>query len=168
MRIQNHAKIILSQNVHEYAPLFAEIGDAYFDNEMYAEAGQIYEILGADTEVIMAAPRLHIPPAHVISHYFRRAVFTSSCKQQHVDVWSEISKSRQKYTSTVSSPFLFDWMGQLLIDEIVVIAADSTHNEAKMKLAEIYEILGEPRKALDLVMQGKDPTPLFFSRKPQL
>lgn len=52
--MQNHAKIILSQNVHEYAPLFAEIGDAYFDNEMYAEAGQIYEILGGDTEVFTA------------------------------------------------------------------------------------------------------------------
>ena len=59
-------------------------------------------------------------------------------------------------------------MAQLLIDENIVISADSTHNEAKMKLAEIYEILGEPRKALDLVMQGKDPTPLFSSRRPQL
>ena len=27
--------------------------------------------------------------------------------------------------------------------------ADPTHNEARMKLAEIYEILNEPRKALD-------------------
>lgn len=35
-----------------------------------------------------------------------------------------------------------------------VITADPTHNEAKMKLAEIYEILNEPRKALDLVLQG--------------
>ena len=103
MRIQNHAKIILSQNVHEYAPLFAEIGDAYFDNEMYAEAGQIYEILGADTEVMMAAPRLHKPP-DVPCDDLRRAVFTSSCKQQHVDVWLEISKNRQKCTSTVSFP----------------------------------------------------------------
>ena len=57
-------------------------------------------------------------------------------------------------------------MEQLLIDETIVISADSTHNEAKMKLAEIYEILGEPRKALDLVMQGKDPPPLFSSCKP--
>lgn len=29
-----------------------------------------------------------------------------------------------------------------------------------MKLAEIYEILNEPRKALDLVMQGSRPLPL--------
>ena len=35
-----------------------------------------------------------------------------------------------------------------------VIKADPTHNDAKMKLAEIYEIMNEPRKALDLVMQG--------------
>lgn len=35
-----------------------------------------------------------------------------------------------------------------------MINADPTHNEAKMKLAELYEILDEPRKALDLVYQG--------------
>src|SRR3984885_5681939 len=32
--------------------------------------------------------------------------------------------------------------------------ADPTHNEVKMKLAEIYEILNEPRKALELVYEG--------------
>ncbi|GBE87286.1 hypothetical protein SCP_1005340 [Sparassis crispa] len=37
-----------------------------------------------------------------------------------------------------------------------IITADPTHNEAKMKLAEIYEILNEPRKALDLVLQVID------------
>lgn len=36
-----------------------------------------------------------------------------------------------------------------------MVDADPTHNEAKMKLAELYEILDEPRKALDLVYQGK-------------
>ncbi|KIM89674.1 hypothetical protein PILCRDRAFT_812481 [Piloderma croceum F 1598] len=37
-----------------------------------------------------------------------------------------------------------------------VIDADPTHNEAKMKLAELYEIMDEPRKALDLVYQVID------------
>ena len=36
----------------------------------------------------------------------------------------------------------------------VVIRADPTHNDAKMKLAGIYEIMDELRKALDLVLQG--------------
>lgn len=36
----------------------------------------------------------------------------------------------------------------------LVIAADPTHKDAKMKLAEIYEILDQPRKALELVTQG--------------
>ena len=36
----------------------------------------------------------------------------------------------------------------------LVIHADPTNNDAKMKLAEILEILNEPRKALDLVLQG--------------
>lgn len=38
-----------------------------------------------------------------------------------------------------------------------MINADPTHNEAKMKLAELYEIMDEPRKALDLVYQGNEP-----------
>ena len=36
----------------------------------------------------------------------------------------------------------------------LVKSADPSHNEAKMKLAEVYEILNEPRKALELVYEG--------------
>lgn len=36
----------------------------------------------------------------------------------------------------------------------LVRLADPSNNDAKMKLAEIYEIMGEPRKALDLVYEG--------------
>ena len=36
----------------------------------------------------------------------------------------------------------------------LVIEADPAHNDAKMRLAEIYEVLNEPRKALELVYQG--------------
>ena len=46
-----HAKVILSQDVAEYAPLFSEIADAYFEKEMYSEAGHIYESLGGDAGV---------------------------------------------------------------------------------------------------------------------
>ena len=46
-----HAKVILAQDAAEYAPLFAEIADAYFEREMYAEAGHIYEMLGGDAGV---------------------------------------------------------------------------------------------------------------------
>lgn len=35
-----------------------------------------------------------------------------------------------------------------------VIAADPENNDAKRGLAEVYEILGETRKALNLVNQG--------------
>lgn len=43
--------------------------------------------------------------------------------------------------------------------------ADPTNNDAKMKLAEIYEIMGEPRKALDLVYEGNSGIlyPMLFS-----
>jgi len=46
---------------------------------------------------------------------------------------------------------------------MVVRLADPTINEAKMKLAEIYEILNEPRKALDLVYEGSFLVLFFFS-----
>lgn len=37
---------------------------------------------------------------------------------------------------------------------LTVITADPTNHDAKMKLAEIYEIMNEPRKALELVLEG--------------
>lgn len=44
----------------------------------------------------------------------------------------------------------------LYVDRFLVRLADPTNNDAKMKLAEIYEIMGEPRKALDLVYEVID------------
>ena len=48
---QAHANIVLSQGIVDYAPLFVEIADAYFDREMYAQARPIYEMLGQDAGV---------------------------------------------------------------------------------------------------------------------
>jgi general transcription factor 3C polypeptide 3 (transcription factor C subunit 4) len=48
---QAHASIVLSQDVVDYAPLFVEIADAYFDRELYAQARPIYEMLGQDAGV---------------------------------------------------------------------------------------------------------------------
>jgi hypothetical protein len=41
-----------------------------------------------------------------------------------------------------------------LLEFHVVRSADPSLNDTKMKLAEIYEILNEPRKALELVYEG--------------
>ncbi|CCM04149.1 uncharacterized protein FIBRA_06311 [Fibroporia radiculosa] len=111
-----HAKIVLSQDAAEYAPLFGEIADAYFDRELYVEAGHIYEILGGD--------------AGTSSLYV--LMQAAACRRMIGD----IKEAAEVYQH--------------------VIAADATHNEAKMKLAEIYEILNEPRKALELVLQVMD------------
>ncbi|KAI0333808.1 TPR-like protein [Cubamyces sp. BRFM 1775] len=108
-----HAKIVLAQDAAEYAPLFSEIADAYFEREMYAEAGHIYEMLGGD--------------AGTSSMYV--LLQAASCRRMIGD----LKEAAEVYEH--------------------VIQADPGHNEAKMKLAEIYEILNEPRKALDLVMQ---------------
>lgn len=59
-----HADVILSQEIADYAALFTEIADAYFEREMYADAVHIYEMLGADAEVrspfIRAFPLSHL------------------------------------------------------------------------------------------------------------
>lgn len=46
-----HANIVLSQDALDYAALFGEIADAYFELELYSEADPIYETLGADPAV---------------------------------------------------------------------------------------------------------------------
>lgn len=46
-----HANIVLAQDFLDYAPLFIEIADAYFEQEMYAEASALYELLGEDAVV---------------------------------------------------------------------------------------------------------------------
>lgn len=42
--------------------------------------------------------------------------------------------------------------------------ADPANNDAKMKLAEIYEIMNEPRRALELVYEGKSPRSMYLTR----
>ncbi|KAG6915765.1 hypothetical protein DXG01_009970 [Tephrocybe rancida] len=111
-----HANAVLSQDVLDYAPLFAEIADAYFDRELYAEARPIYELLGADA----ATSSLYV------------LLQTAACLR----MLDELKEAAEVYEQ--------------------VRIADPTHNEAKMKLAEIYEILNEPRKALELVYEVID------------
>lgn len=49
--VQMHANILLAEDIMDGAALFGEIADAYFERGMYAEAGHIYEMLGADAGV---------------------------------------------------------------------------------------------------------------------
>ncbi|GJF00510.1 TPR-like protein [Phanerochaete sordida] len=111
-----HADIILAQEIADYAALFTEIADAYFEREMYADAGHIYEMLGAD--------------AGTSSLYV--LLQAAACRRMVGDLKEAVDIYEH------------------------VIQADPAHNDAKMKLAEIYEILNEPRKALDLVLQVID------------
>ncbi|KAG6863908.1 hypothetical protein C0991_002154, partial [Blastosporella zonata] len=113
---QLHANAVLSQDVLDYAPLFAEIADAYFDKELYADARPIYELLGADA----ATSSLYV------------LLQTAACLR----MLDELKDAAEVYEQ--------------------VRIADPTHNEAKMKLAEIYEIMNEPRKALELVYEVID------------
>lgn len=51
-----HASVILAQDIREYAPLFSEIADAYYDQRMYTTAVAIYEELGRDHAVCHFLP----------------------------------------------------------------------------------------------------------------
>ncbi|TRM61397.1 hypothetical protein BD626DRAFT_434670 [Schizophyllum amplum] len=111
-----HATIVLSEDPTDYAVLFGEIADAYFDRELWAEARPIYEVLGGDVatssiQVLMQAAACY----HMLG---------------------ELQEAAEVYES--------------------VIQADPTLNDAKMKLANIYEATGEVHKAYDLVCQVID------------
>ena len=53
-----HASVILAQDIQEYAPLFSEIADAYYDQRMHTAAVTIYEELGQDPAVRHSRPHL--------------------------------------------------------------------------------------------------------------
>lgn len=46
-----HASIVLNNEVVDYAPLFVEIADAYYERDLFMDARPIYESLGADAVV---------------------------------------------------------------------------------------------------------------------
>ena len=73
--------------------------------------------------------------------------------RQPAGVCWEICAKRWTFIKQVRNT-LFKMMDLFMTILYIVIDADPTHNEAKMKLAELYEIMDEPRKALDLVYQG--------------
>ncbi|KAK2462196.1 hypothetical protein APHAL10511_005784 [Amanita phalloides] len=111
-----HANVVLSQEVLDYAPLFSEIADAYFDRTLYAEAKPIYEVLGAD----------------VVTSSIYILLQTAACLR----MMNELKEAAEVYEH--------------------VRLADPANNDAKMRLAEIYEILNEPRRALELVYEVID------------
>lgn len=57
-----HASVILAQDIREYAPLFSEIADAYYDQRMHTAAVAIYEDLGQDPSVSHLIPTSQLRP----------------------------------------------------------------------------------------------------------
>ena len=65
----------------DYSILFAEIADAYFEKDMFAEAKPIYEQLGGDPAVSSSKIDTH---SRLIGFFARPAAFMSLCERQHV------------------------------------------------------------------------------------
>lgn len=132
----------------DYAPLFVEIADAYFDREMYAQACPVYEMLGQDTGVRCSSHDRQ--PIVYVTH--RQAVCTSFSRLRHATTCSDSFRMLLRSMKPVRliDPSLPS-MRRIIF---LVLSLDSSLNDVKMRLAGIYEVLHEPRKALDLVYQG--------------
>ena len=95
-----HARVILSQDVAEYAPLFSEIADAYYEKEMYLEAGHIYEMLGGDAGVRRAVTSSNA--ASFLNPLTpRQAACTCYYKRQRAGGWLVTLRKQQKCTIAV-------------------------------------------------------------------
>jgi len=76
-----HADIILAEDPLDYAPLFVELADAFYEKDMFEEARPIYELLGSSAEVspILWFIVLH----HELASELRQAVSIFSSKLHH-------------------------------------------------------------------------------------
>lgn len=78
-----HASIVLAEDVIDYAPLFVEIADAYFERALYAEARPIYELLGSDATVCICVffcqYHTHLVLRQVVSISFSKQHRASAC-----------------------------------------------------------------------------------------
>jgi general transcription factor 3C polypeptide 3 (transcription factor C subunit 4) len=148
-----HANTVLSQDVLDYAPLFVEIADAYFELELYAEARPIYELLGTDPGVCFGR-FLCLLVLWKWFQWIRPAVSTFFSRQLPAFGCSGNYEKPQTCTSMVCLCFRQGGLFTMRMCSGTVRNVDPSHNDAKMKLAEIYEILNEPRKALELVYEG--------------
>ena len=143
-----HASIVLLEDPLDYSALFSEIADAYFELEMYSEAGPIYETLGSDPAVrrildIHPFP-LRCSYRQAVCIFFYKSPYAVECKVTYA--------KHLMFTGKVGLPLIMRHHEVLI--RCQVIDADPSNTDAKMKLAELYEIMDEPRKALELVYQG--------------
>ena len=76
---QLHANVVLAEDVLDYSVLFAEIADAYFEKELFADAKPIYELLGGDPAV-RSSSFLRVC---AVKKFARRAASIFSCEQLH-------------------------------------------------------------------------------------
>jgi general transcription factor 3C polypeptide 3 (transcription factor C subunit 4) len=114
---------------------------------MYAQARPIYEILGQDAGV-------RCPP-----YPCRFIAYVSQTSSLHVllqvatcyHMLGQLQDATEVYETSTSQSYLSRPKRNI---SFLVLSLDPFSNDVKMRLAGIYEVLNEPRKALDLVYQG--------------
>jgi hypothetical protein len=78
--LQMHASIVLAHDIMNYASLYLEIADTYFEKDLYTDARPVYEALGTDSSVREACSE----SMSILNFIDRRAACTFFSKQQHV------------------------------------------------------------------------------------
>ncbi|KAG8882395.1 transcription factor TFIIIC subunit tfc4 [Tulasnella sp. 331] len=121
---QLHGRIVLQEDPREYAILFDAIAGAYFEKQLYEQALGAYQQLAAHDETWSLETIMQIGGCH------RHLEDTEKC----IEVLKYTTNSRSDKTS-----------------QVIELAPDNI--DAKMRLAEVYEIINKPQDALALVNQ---------------
>lgn len=99
-----HASLVLAHDVMDYAPLFAEIADAFFERNMFADARPIYETLGMDAGVC-TSDTLRLFKSTILKSVYRQAACIFFFKPPRAVVLWVTSAKLQRYTSMVRTTF---------------------------------------------------------------
>jgi hypothetical protein len=145
-----HAGIVLREDPALFGELFAELANAYMEQALFADALGIYSVLLGGVQVSPTRPCVQAPFAMAIC----RSLSRLPCKQVYAT--SDLGDSRKLRASLdgVRTTTQIPSTG-LLIGVRTVVSVNPELRDGKMRLAEVYEMQGEPAKALELVRESR-------------
>ena len=111
---QLHASVILSQDVKSFSVLFAEIADAYYEKQLWADAKPIYELLGMDSEVsICIALQFNVLKLTIQTSSLYILLQTAACRQ----MVEELQEAAEVYEHSKSVRFIYEYIPIVLLSQ---------------------------------------------------
>ena len=148
-----HSGIVLREDPALFGELFAELADAYVEQALFADALGIYSVLlDADQVRPIYLCMWRVPFMMVVG----RSPSRSRCKRVYAT--SDLASSKKHRTSL--NAVRTNYQPQILSNGLftgpfhAVVNVNPDFRDAKMRLAEVYEVQGEPAKALELVRES--------------